>query len=93
MAGFFLAQLLRISCFKVCAILAKCRQWPSALGRKAWQLLINDHIAGAYEQSRLCCWLNLKLTLLTATLTGGLDVKAEMEHIAINDFIVASFDA
>jgi hypothetical protein len=30
---------------------------------------------------------------LTAILTGGLDVKAEMEHIAINDFIVASFDA
>jgi hypothetical protein len=29
----------------------------------------------------------------TATLTGGLDVKAEMKHIAINDFIVASFDA
>ena len=26
-------------------------------------------------------------------LTGGLDIKAEMEHIAINDFIVASFDA
>jgi len=31
--------------------------------------------------------------ILTATLIGGLDVKAEMEYIAINDFIVASFDA
>ena len=30
---------------------------------------------------------------LTISLTGGLDVKAEMEHIAINNFIVASFDA
>ena len=30
---------------------------------------------------------------LTIGLTGGLDVKAEMEHIAINNFIVASFDA
>jgi len=28
-----------------------------------------------------------------AALIGGLDVKAEMKHIAINDFIVASFDA
>ena len=29
----------------------------------------------------------------TSGLTGGLDVKAEMEHIAINNFVVASFDA
>ena len=39
---------------------------------------MNDKIGGEYEQVRRA---------------GGLDVKAEMEHIAINDFIVASFDA
>ena len=32
------------------------------------------------------------IVILTATLIGGLDVKAEMEYIAVNDFIVASFD-
>ena len=37
--------------------------------------------------------LSLSFTaILTATLTGDLDVKAEMEYIAINDFIVASLD-
>jgi hypothetical protein len=40
--------------------------------------LMNDYIGGADHQVRRA---------------GGLDVKAEMEHIAINDFIVASFDA
>jgi hypothetical protein len=39
---------------------------------------MNDYIGGADHQVRRA---------------GGLDVKAEMEHIAINDFIVASFDA
>ena len=40
--------------------------------------LMNDYIGGADHQVRRA---------------GGSDVKAEMEHIAINNFIVASFDA
>jgi uncharacterized protein YjeT (DUF2065 family) len=48
------------------------------MAKRAWRQLMNDYIGGADHQVRRA---------------GGLDVKAEMEHIAINDFIVASFDA
>ena len=42
-----------------------------------------------FAQTQLCVQAGGR----TIGLDGGLDVKAEMEHIAINDFIVASFDA
>ena len=56
------------------------RIWHNAVNGQArlGRHLMNDYIGCADHQVRRA---------------GGLDVKAEMEHIAINDFIVASFDA
>ena len=53
-------------------------------------------IISPVRMSNRACVAGLTLSftaILTATLTGDLDVKAEMEYIAINDFIVASHDA
>jgi hypothetical protein len=63
---------------------------PIALG----QLLMNDQIPVRMINRADAGGLTASfIAILTATLIGGLDVKAEMEYVAINDFIVASFDA
>ena len=47
---------------------------------------------GFFVHSQRCVQAGGRTSGLISGLTGELDVKAEMEHIAVNDFIVASFD-